>query len=47
MLKRNLKHDTFEKILRTELVDDEVKTKPAEELFGRIKGKLKVKSDEK
>lgn len=47
MLKRNLKHDTFEKILRTELLEEESKPKPAGELLGRIKGKLKVKSDEK
>lgn len=47
MLKRNLNHDTFEKILRTELLEEETKQKPAGELLGRIKGKLKVNKNEK
>lgn len=47
MLKRNLNHDTFEKILRAELLEEETKQKPAGELLGRIKGKLKVNKNEK
>lgn len=47
MLKRNLTHDTFEKILRGELLEDTSKQKPASELLGRIKGRLKVDGDEK
>lgn len=43
MLKRNLNHDTFEKILRSEILQDEAGQKSAGQLFGRIKGKLKVK----
>lgn len=47
MLKRNLKHDTFVKILRSELLEEEENPKPTGELLGRIKGKLKVKNNEK
>lgn len=43
MLKRNLNHDTFEKILRSQILQDEPGQKSAGQLFGRIKGKLKVK----
>lgn len=47
MLKRNLNHDTFEKILRSELLEEETEQKPAVQLLGRIKGKLKVNKNEK
>lgn len=46
MLKRNLDKATFEKLLRNELVQEEVKKSTAAELISRLKNKRKVNSDE-
>ena len=46
MLKRNLSIDTFEKILRNELVEEENKSNAATDLVSRVLGKLKVNNDE-
>ena len=46
MLKRNLDKQTFEKILRNELVQEEVKKNTAKELVSRIFDKHKVDANE-
>lgn len=46
MLKRNLSIDTFEKILRNELVEAESKSNAASDLVSRLLGKFKVNDDE-
>lgn len=46
MLKRNLDKATFEKLLRNELVQEEVKKSTAAELISRLKNRRKVNSDE-
>lgn len=46
MLKRNLNRDTFEKILRKELVEEEVSTQAGENLIEQIRAKLKVNDNE-
>lgn len=46
MLKRNLERDTFEKILRKELVDEEVKQDEKDGLIALISAKLKVNANE-
>ncbi|MCF0137828.1 MAG: TIGR00159 family protein [Oscillospiraceae bacterium] len=43
MLKRNLNRDTFDKLLRRELVEDEPAGKKTGEIISRIKENLKVK----
>ena len=46
MLKRNLDKQTFEKILRNELVQEEVKKNTAAEVISRIFDKHKVNANE-
>lgn len=46
MLKRNLNRDTFEKILRKELVEEEVSVQAGENLIEKIRAKLKVNDNE-
>lgn len=46
MLKRNLERETFEKILRKELVDEEVQSESKDGLVALINAKLKVNDDE-
>ena len=46
MLKRNLDKQTFEKLLRNELVQEEIKKNTASELISRIFDKRKVNGDE-
>ena len=46
MLKRNLDKQTFEKLLRNELVQEEIKKITASELISRIFDKRKVNGDE-
>lgn len=46
MLKRNLDRETFEKILRKELVDENVETEQKDGLFALINSKLKVNDNE-
>lgn len=46
MLKRNLNRDTFEKILRKELVEEEISTQAGENLIEQIRAKLKVNDNE-
>lgn len=46
MLKRNLDRETFEKILRKELVDEEVSAESKDGLVALINSKLKVNDDE-
>lgn len=47
MLKRNLDKQTFEMILRSELIKDESKKSRSSELISRLFGKSKVTNDEK
>lgn len=47
MLKRNLNRDTFEKLLRRELVVEEAEVKKSREVLERVKSALKVKKDGK
>lgn len=46
MLKRNLNRETFERILRNELVHEEEKQKPAAELIEKLRNMIRVKKDE-
>lgn len=46
MLKRNLNRDTFEKILRKELIEEETASAPKEGLIDQIRAKLKVNDNE-
>lgn len=47
MLKRKLDRATFEKILRAELINEEVKTKPAKAFFAQLREKFVVNADER